>query len=328
MFCRVLLPCSNSLANLLLFLQPTITTVLPNLRESVYKSGISTYTRIDKPVCQYYWFADPSAQGLSRAIVFARENRQVIMGKFAVFQTEVCEKLIKNGVDTELFRQYVTSQFPPGDRIPPPPANMIEIFKAITYQGLWDYFHYSPLEDVVKTFCANDPEMKSCVKTYKKDLKAYCIVTTLHTEADLEVVDPLAKRKAAKYDPRYYTPVEWKTDFIDHSLQYLADVWESFSCHYLVPDSPPTALLDHILRGCFLISWLVPSHLIKPLIRRVKVDTEFFQQHHILRVTVGDECIYEKLTDKSKLVSSSSPFGRCGVCLKSPNFPWFKHQSL
>ena len=329
MFCRVLLPYSNSLATLLLCLQPTITTVLPNFRGSVYKTGISTYTRIDKPVCQYYWFADPSAQGLSRAVVFARENHQVIMGKFADFQTNVCEKLIKNGVDTQVFRQYVTNQFPPGDCIPPPPANMIEIFKAITYQGLWDYFHYSPLEDVVKTFCANDPEMESCVRTYKKDLKAYCIVTTLHTEADLEVVGPLAKKarsaKRAKYDCRYYNPVEWKTEFVDHSLQHLADVWKLFSSRYLVPDSPPTALLDRVRKGCFLITWLVPSHLIKPLVRRVKVDTEFFQQHHILRVTVGDKCIYEKLTDKSKLVSSSSPFGRCGVCLQSPNFPQFKH---
>ena len=240
------------------------------------------------------------------------------MGKFADFQTKVCDKLIKNGVDTEEFRQYVTNQFPPGDCIPPPPANMIDMFKAITYHGLWDYFHYSPLEQVVKKFCPNDPEIEGCVQTYKKDLKAYCIVITLHTEADLEVADPLAKRakrakldvadhyppsaKRAKYDARYYRSVEWKTEFIDHTLQYLAEVWELFSCQYLMPDSPPTALLDQVREGCFLITWLVPSHLIKPLIRRVKVDTEFFQQHHILRVKVGDKCIYEKLTEESKLV--------------------------
>jgi len=252
-----------------------------------------------------YWFADPSAQGLSRGVVFARENRQAIMGKFADFQTKVCEKLIKNGVDTQVFRQYVTNLFPPGDCIPPPPANMIEIFKAITYHGLWDYLHCSPLVQVVKKFCPNDHKIEGCHQTYKKDLKAYCIVTTLNTEADLEVADPPSKRKAAKYDPRYCAPVEWKTKFIDHSLQYLTEVWELFSSHYLEPDTPPTALLDTVRKGCFLITWLVPSHLIKPLVRRVKVDTEFFQQHRILRVTVGDNCIYEKPTGKSKLVSSS-----------------------
>ena len=304
MFCRVLLHYSNSLATLLLCFQPTITTVLPNLYAELVYLPTHTLTNLCMSI---YCFADPSAQGLSRGVVFARENRQAIMGKFADFQTKVCEKLIKNGVDTQVFRQYVTNRFPPGDCIPPPPANMIEIFKAITYHGLWDYLHYSPLEQVVKMFCPDDLEIDSCVQTYKNDLKAYCIVTTLNTKADLEVADPSAKRKRAKYDPRYFIQVEWKTEFVDHSLQYLAEVWEKFSSHYLVPDSPPTSLLDRVRRGCFLITWLVPSHLIKPLIRRVKVDTEFFQQHHILRVTVGDKCIYEKFTDKSKLVSSSRP---------------------
>ena len=207
----------------------------------------------------------------------------------------MCDKLSKNGVDIEQFRLFVQTQFPPGDCIPPPPAGFTEVFRAITYHRLWDYFHCSPLVHIANKFGASDPEMEGWVQTYKKDLKAYSLVTTLeeYIEADLDTADaPPVKR--ARCDPRYYTPVEWKTKFIDHSLQYLTEVWELFSNRYLVPDSPPTALLDRVRRGCFSVTWLIPSYLIPLLIKRIRNDTNFFQLHSILQVTVGDQCVYEE----------------------------------
>ena len=145
------------------------------------------------------------------------------MDKFAYFQTKVCDKLFRNGVDTEQVRLFVTNQFPPGDCIPPPPASLTEVFKAISQHGLWDYFHYSPLVRIAKAFAGDDLEMDSWVQTYKQDLKAYSLVTTVedYIETDLDNVDtPPAKR--AKYDPCYCSRVEWKTNFlIEHSLQSL-----------------------------------------------------------------------------------------------------------
>ena len=240
----------------------------------------------------------------SKTAVFARENRQAIMDKFAYFQTKVCDKLFKNGVDTEQVRLFVTSQFPPGDCIPPPPASLTEVFKAITQHGLWNYSHYSPLVRIAKAFGGDDREMEGWVQTYKQDLKAYNVVTTVeeYIETDLEIAGP-PSAKRAKYDPRYYTPVEWKTKFVDHSLQYLAEVWELFSSHYLVPDSPPTALLDRVRRGCFSVTWLVPTGLIPQLVKRVQLDTEFFQKHRILKVTVGKECVYKEISEEITSVS-------------------------
>ena len=253
-----------------------------------------------------------TAHDLSKAVVFAHENRQAITAKFADFQTKVCNKLFQKGVNIEEFRLFVTNQFPPGDCIPPPPAGLMEVFKAITHHGLWDYFHYSPLVQIAKKFGANDPEIDSWVQTYMKDLKSYNLVTTVeeYIETDLEIADPQAKK--AKYDPHYYTPMEWKTKFVDHSLQYLTEVWELFSSHYLVPDSPPTALLDRVQRGCFSITWLVPLGLIPQFIERVQLDTEFFQQYCILKVTVGNKCIYKQIAEESTSVR--------GICmfLQSP----------
>ena len=239
----------------------------------------------------------------SKAVVFARENRQAITAKFAAFQTNVCNRLFKNGVNTKEFRLYVMNQFPPGDCIPQSPTSLTEVFDAITHHRLWDCFHYSPLVRIVQTFGANDPEMERWVQTYKQDVKAYRLVTTVeeHIETDLDVAHTHSS-KTAKYDPRYYTSVEWKTEFIDHSLQYLAEVWEFFSSRYLGPSSPPTALLDRVRRGCFSVTWLVPSGLIPQLVKQAKIDTFFFQQYRILKVTVGDKCIYKEVTEASTSV--------------------------
>ena len=213
---------------------------------------------------------------------------------------------------------FVTNQFPPGDCIPRSPTSLTEVFEAVTHHRLWDYFHYSPLVQIARKFGAGDPEMESWVVTYEKDLKAYSLVATLedYIENNLDVADPFPAN-VAKYDPRYSCPVEWKTNFLDHSLQYLAEVWESFSSHYLVPDSPPTALLDRVRRGCFLVTWLVPLYLIPALIRRVKVDTDFFHQYRILRVTVGEECLFEELTEENKSVKFLGPLEVFDVPSKS-----------
>ena len=199
-------------------------------------------------------------QEQSRAAVFAHENQQAIKYKFADFQTNVCNKLIKNGVDIQQVQLFVRNQFSPGDCIPLAPSSLTEIFEAITYHRLWNYFHYSPLVRIAEKFGANDDEIEGWVQTYKKDLKAFALVTTVEDYIEADLVNPdTYPANCGKDDPRYYTPVEWKTKFVDHTLQYLAEVWELFSCHYLVPDSPPTALLGRVRRGCLSVTWLIPS---------------------------------------------------------------------
>ena len=271
----------------------------------------------------------------------------------------MCNKLSKKRVRIRQFRLFVKKQFPPGDFIPPPPASFTEIFEAITYHGLWDFLHYSPLVHIIHKFGGNDPEMEGWVQNYRKDLKAYSMVTTVekYIEADLNVTDlspakrakiypdvtatPSAKRvkidpdvtatppakrvkidpdvtatppakrvkidpdvtatppaNLAKYDSRYCCPVEWKTNFIDHSLNHLIKVWKRFSSQYLMPDTPPTALLtgNHLHKSGSLVTWLIPSGLIPSLIKRAQIDSDFFQQHRILRMTVGGKCVYEEVT--------------------------------
>jgi len=247
--------------------------------------------------CSFYLSAaafNSQHKVLSKSATFAIENREAINGKFADFLTNVCNKMLKNGVNIETFRLFVLALFPPGDCVPPLPTSLTQVFEAITHHGLWDSLHYSPLVRIVQKFGAGDPEMKSWIKSYKKDLKAYTIVASIedYIESDLDTCTDQSRVDSVKYDPRYNTPVEWKTDLVDHSLQHLSDVWEQFSDKYLMPESPPTALLDRVRKGCVSVTWLVPSYLIPQLVRVVEVDAEFLQRYHILKVTVGGKVVY------------------------------------
>ena len=199
--------------------------------------------------------------------------------------------MLVNGIDVDEFRLFVATCSPPGDCIPQSPTNLTKVFEAITHHGLWDCLHYSPLVQIVQEFGAGDPEMNAWIQDYKKDLKAYTIVASIEECIDSVLQSPV---DSVKYDPRYNCPVEWKTAFVDHSLQHLTNVWKMFSDQYLVPDSPPTALLDRVRRGCVSVTWLVPVYLIPQLIEGVKIDITFFRKHRILKVTVAGEVVYEE----------------------------------
>ena len=98
--------------------------------------------------------------------------------------------------------------------------------------------------------------MNKLVQDYMKDLKSCTSMTKImDCTAELVLANP-TEPLPGKYNPGYNRPVEWKTNFIDHALQYLVEVWETFSSHYLLTNSPPIALLDGIRRGCVSITWL------------------------------------------------------------------------
>ena len=119
-----------------------------------------------------------------------------------------------------------------------------------------------------------------------------------------------------------------KTEFYDHSLQYLTEVWKLFSCRYLIPNSPPTALLDRVHRGCLSVTWLIPSNLIPTLVKTARNDAYFFHKHHILRVTVGDDCVYEELAKKSTAVSSANiHMHKAGLYCLNKYIPIYIHKT-
>ena len=97
--------------------------------------------------------------------------------KFAMLLMNICRTLKEKLIDVEDFQMFLTGYFP--SECIPNSSNIHEIFEAITRQKLWDYLNYRPLEEIVKRFAADDPEVTSWVETYKQDLKSYKVTTKL-----------------------------------------------------------------------------------------------------------------------------------------------------
>ena len=210
--------------------------------------------------------------------------------KFAVLLTNTCRKLKEKRINFEDLQTFLISCFPPGECIPRS-SNINEIFEAITCHQLWDYWNYYPLEGIVQEFAPNDPDITSWIETYRQDLESYKVVTKLihHIES------------LAKYDKRYYQRVSFKlkTEFTDHTLKYIDDLWNKFSNLHDLPSR--VALFDSIREGCVSIVWLIPSHLAPQIRSTTPHSADFYRKHEITRVELGEECIYQENEEHQKV---------------------------
>ena len=217
----------------------------------------------------------------------AQRNKQKMEAKFAMLLTNTCRRLKEKQINIEDLQIFLISCFSPGECIPRS-SNINEIFGAITRHKLWDYWNYYPLEVIVQEFAPNDPEITSWIETYRQDLESYKIVTKLihHIES------PLDEEQPAKYDKRYYQSLSFKlkTEFTDHSLKYVDDLWNKFSNLHGLP--PRVALFDSIHKGC--VPMLIPSHLAPQIRSRTSLSGDFYRKHEITRVELGEECIYQE----------------------------------
>jgi len=238
-----------------------------------------------------------------------RRNYEKIKGKFAGLLTDVCEKLQKRDVNVDGFRLFVISLFSPGDCIPKS-SDLPQIFEVITRNGLWNYSHYSPLEQIVEKFAADDEDMKTLIKSYKNDLAGFKASTKIlkyievvESESSLDDSDS-EEPKQAKYDRRYYRKLSIKLHerITDRSLMYIESLWESFADCFL---PPITAMFDCVHKGCIVVVWRIPSALVPQIHQQAPQAINFFKEHQIIYVKLGDTIIYEEesssLSEKIKV---------------------------
>ena len=62
--------------------------------------------------CSFCLSAATSHHVLSKSANFAIENQQAINGKFADLLTNVCNRMLKNGVNIETFQLFILALFP------------------------------------------------------------------------------------------------------------------------------------------------------------------------------------------------------------------------
>ena len=234
------------------------------------------------------------------------QNKRIIKTKYATLLADVYDRLHnrlqEKRFDIQTFRLFVIAHLPPGDCIPQS-ENLGEVFEAITRNGLWDFWNYQLLEDIVHRFGGEDKQMEDWIKKYKADLAGFKACKTIlkylsEVESDFDESDSErpAQPKAAKYDKRYYRKLslKLKVKVTDASLSYIDDIWKSVSEYLLLP--PLSALLDHICMGSITVVWLIPTGLVPRILKRIHQTGHFFHHHSITSLVLDGQCIYDEKT--------------------------------
>ena len=243
-------------------------------------------------------FAAPSIQKdiQEENVQIAQRNKQAIDVKFATLLMKTCRKLGGRQINMEDLHVFLT----PFGKCIPKSSSIHEIFEAITHHKLWDYWNYYLLEGIVQAFAADDQEITSWIETYRQDLQSYKVMTKLIDHiATADFVPTVGEslsdeERPARYDKQYYQELSLKleTNFTDHSLKYIDELWAKFANLYGIP--PRVVLLDRIHKGCVSIVWLVPSRLAPQILKAPPPSDEFYHKHEIIKVEFNGTCLYQE----------------------------------
>ena len=230
---------------------------------------------------------------------YTKQNIMVIQGKFGkLLQTvrKYLQKKMKKNKIKDL-RLFILQLFPDiSPDLIPNSSNLNEIFEAMRHNRLWSFMNYFSLEQIVKQFCGNNPEMTREIENFKKDragfqlatkIKKYIPVAKAREHEQLNPLNPV--------NPDHFTQLSLKLDecVADYSLKYLEELWQSLSFHMQLP--PITLLFEIIDSGCIQIVFLIPTKFVPQVSHQAEYCAYFYIQHHIRSVTVGDNCIYDSL---------------------------------
>ena len=232
-------------------------------------------------------------------------NEAKILQSFGHLKREVLRVLKQKEIEMDEFVAFVKSLFP-AEGIASIPAELEKIstvFDTITNKALWSYIHYTPLTSIAEEFAEDDTQQ--LIKSYETKLANFYATTKLadfialcQDEEKIAVRDVPLAPNSAKYDSEYLNKLTIKIGrrVTNETLQYIVDLWKAVATFFSLPSL--TALLDRVMAGSLVISWLIP-HLFAMQIHVNSTGGEaaaFFQAHQIVEVKIDDDCLYRRET--------------------------------
>ena len=244
-------------------------------------------------------------QESEEALGFSFSNISLIRERFAQLQVLIYRKIearlhVKEISLVEV-RLYIRALFSPGDCIPKE-ADVSDIFTAMTVNRLCDFVNYQPLLRIAKTFGGGDKEMEEKCTRYIEELKGYKMATTMERYISLASAlsdeDLLLPSIPARKDERYLQQLTLKLglQISATSLMYIDELWDALANFFLLP--PVTVILDRIIEGSVIITWLVPLFVVPLLMEKVQLkvaeSTKFFRNNNIESVMIDSVHIYQE----------------------------------
>ena len=229
----------------------------------------------------------------SAGVEMIRSNEEKIKALFSSLVLKV-QSALQSQSDTSILRDFLITFFKCDF---PETSDLKKLFAAITLNDLWDYHHYSPVENLIDQFLPTDEEVGSLMKAYKARLSGFYLTTKLinyieYQNLSADDSDEECDQPSPKLTPKQYRKVkvvlQLERKISQISLDYVVKLWQSFAEEYEIPSL--TAVINRIVVGSLEVIWTVPQHIANAILPRVK----FFRSHGIVLVSIDDVIIYEK----------------------------------
>ena len=222
-----------------------------------------------------------------------RSNVEKIKALFSSLALKV-QSVLQSQSDVSNVRQFLLTFFKCSF---PETSEVKKLFEAVTLNDLWDYQHYSPLEQLIDQFLPNDEEVGSLMKAYKARLSGFYLTTklidyieyqNLSTDDSDEECDQPSPKLTTKEYRKIKVVLQLERKISQVSLDYVVKLWQSFAEEYEIPSL--TAVIDRIVVGSLEVTWRVPQHIADAILPRSK----FFRSHGIVLVFIDDIIIYDE----------------------------------
>jgi len=196
----------------------------------------------------------------------------------------------------------------PQNSIPNPVAEEMEaapdtqsLFSIFTRHGMWNYMNYHLLKSFVDEFMPHDDEQQKQLKCYIKELEEFAGATLIHeyiavcqvlTAAPKSKQESLVPVDVHSPDPELFLHLTTKVELTAQleKMSHVLALQGHLMKHFSLPH--PTLLLGSIRSGSVVINWHFPVAEIKRISSTAASSSDFFKEHSILQVTVGDQVVY------------------------------------
>ena len=232
-------------------------------------------------------------------------NLAIIRGKFACL-LEFMEKKLQQKLAAEIIKRelrlFVIRLFNVSDSSIPVSSDVSVIFEAMRSQKLLTYLNIAGLEQISMHFCEGDSEVESKMEQYKKDRSGFELATEIKESGYISKArskfpyrcDEPASDLQPRRTPAYHSKVAVKLEHrvAEYHLDYLRELWKLFSTVLSLP--PLYLVLDADIMNSVLVEWLIPTDVVPEATEKAKQNADLFKKYPILKVTIGDDCVYSK----------------------------------
>ena len=205
--------------------------------------------------------------------------------------------------------QFLVSFFQSDCRIPEVP-DLTKMFNFLSDAKLWNYNSYGALKKMVEEFIPHDGSVNQSMTDYREKLPSYFATIKIvdfvdpledeNSEEDFDSEDESDKDTQLTFSPKQYKPkfgklkirLKLEKKLTEITLAHVNTLWESLSEEFDLP--PLTTMLDKIIAGSIIITWLILPSIAEKIRRSASKALKFYQHHDIVEVDIDYEPLYKE----------------------------------